>query len=517
MSIRKVYVYSKLRDYAEKDEYIKVFKEKNAKLLKGTEESLTKYIDENLEIMQLDTETNVTDFYTDRDLYVIQLGTYYGEEQHIIDFRDIPRGVYDILNTLFNSDTKFIAHNAKFEYIVIYKFFGVYIKHFKDTMLASKLITAGLEVPSGYNGLANLLKVFFGIDVSKASQTTFTGEMMEPEQLLYANTDVLYLGKLLDALLPVLKRWNLLKCFALENKSLRAIGDLTINGILIDIKALDENIEIFEQNAASNKEAMIDYLINEEDPIIKAGIEALDVVQKEEEVIINWKSHVQKRVILKYLYPDEDIKSSAKNILTKLEDKLDNPKFVTMLLNGNTEGIEEHLISRHMDFLDEHGMIKHKGDLNLNFNSNDQLLSLFKLWYPNLKSVGVTALKKLKKPIINSYKVYSKANKLVTSFGRKIHTFIESDGRIRSDFNQLVPSGSRLSSRRPNMQQAPSTEQYRRMFIPTKNWLLIDTDYASMEIFLAADMSKDVKMLKAISLGYDINKNLLYLHYNYAA
>jgi hypothetical protein len=44
----------------------------------------------------------------------------------------------------------------------LYKHFGIYIKNFKDTFLASKL-TAGLEVPKGYNGLASLvLQVWCG-------------------------------------------------------------------------------------------------------------------------------------------------------------------------------------------------------------------------------------------------------------------------------------------------------------------------------------------------------------------
>jgi hypothetical protein len=42
--------------------------------------------------MQLDTETNVTEHYTLRELYVIQLGTY-ADEQHIIDVKDMSTGV----------------------------------------------------------------------------------------------------------------------------------------------------------------------------------------------------------------------------------------------------------------------------------------------------------------------------------------------------------------------------------------------------------------------------------------
>jgi hypothetical protein len=38
------------------------------------------------------------------------------------------------------------------------------------------------------------------------------------------------------------KKWGLVKCFNLENKALRPIGDLTINGIHVDTDILDENI-----------------------------------------------------------------------------------------------------------------------------------------------------------------------------------------------------------------------------------------------------------------------------------
>jgi ribonuclease D len=51
--------------------------------------------------------------------------------------------------------------------MVLYKHFGIYVKNFKDTFLASKLITAGLEVPKGYNGLASLVLHRFGVDLQK--------------------------------------------------------------------------------------------------------------------------------------------------------------------------------------------------------------------------------------------------------------------------------------------------------------------------------------------------------------
>jgi ribonuclease D len=51
-------------------------------------------------------------------------------------------GVDKLLRKLFaDKEIVFLAHNAKFEYMVLYKHFGIYVKNFKDTFLASKLIT----------------------------------------------------------------------------------------------------------------------------------------------------------------------------------------------------------------------------------------------------------------------------------------------------------------------------------------------------------------------------------------
>lgn len=508
---RKVFVYSETRDYIQ-EEYIDLFKSMGAEIVKGTEASFKRYIEENTE-HQLDTETNVTEHYTLRELYVIQLGNMSADEQHIVDVTDMPKSINSLLRELFsNNKNTFLAHNAKFEYIILYKFFGIYIKNFKDTFLASKLITAGLDVPKGYNGLASLILHRFGVDLSKASQTSFTGEKMTPEQLLYADTDVLYLAKLLDALMGPIKKWGLVKCFNLENKALRPIGDLTINGIYVNKDILEENIISYDQMARNTKQEMVDAFKNDTSPGVQEKITALNVVQKEDEVTINWNSSVQKRQILSRLYPEEDFKSTAKNILLKLADKVPNPANLNKLLNGDTEGLETMLASRHLEFLKERGMFIEKGALNMNFNSNAQLLAFFKIWYPTLAATGVKDLKKLKHPVVEAYKKYTKASKLVSSFGRKMYNYIEEeDGRIHAGFTQLVPTGSRMSSSKPNMQQAPSTEQYRKMFVARPGWKLVDSDYSSAELYIAAYLSGDKQLIFAIEEGYDLHSYSAYL------
>jgi hypothetical protein len=61
-------------------------------------------------MQQLDTETNVTEHYTLRELYVIQLGTR-SRQQHIIDVKHVSTGVDKLLRKLFaDKEIVFLAH-----------------------------------------------------------------------------------------------------------------------------------------------------------------------------------------------------------------------------------------------------------------------------------------------------------------------------------------------------------------------------------------------------------------------
>lgn len=508
---REVYIYSQTNDYIQ-DKYISKFKDENATLIKGTLEDLTRFIFKH-NVLQLDVETNVTDKYLDRELYVVQLGDKEGDEQHIFDIKDIPGFADELLRSLFaNREMRFIAHNGKFEYIVLYKHYGIYIYDFDDTFLMSKLLSAGLDIPTvsadfnGFNSLANQIALRIGVHISKDDQTTFDGEMMTPSQLIYATTDVLYMGKLYDLMMPSLKKWQLVKKYNLERRALRPIGDLTINGVLVDTKALKENIVKFTAAEKVSREIMEGILANEPNNDIKDKIFDLKAVQREDEVVINWGSPKQKKLILQYMYPEDNITSSSIATLNKLVDTVKAPHVINLMLVKDWDSLSMLLVSRHMGFLKDNGFFIKKGYINLNFNSPSQLLALFKIWYPNLSGVGVKDLARLKKsPLIEAYKDNAKASKLVSSFGEKMFSFIEADGRIHGSFSQLVPSGSRMSSSRPNLQQMPSNEEYRRIFIPSKGGKLVDSDYSSAEIYLAAYMAMDKKMIYAIKKGYDMH------------
>ena len=509
--MRKVYIYSTKNDYIQK-EYIDIFKAESAELVKGTVQTLKEFIKAD-QAFQLDLESNVTNNYLERELYVIQLGDVSGENQHVIDYRDADKDTITELKKLLRDRNKvFIAHNGMFEYLLLHKEFGIDIFDIHDTFLMSKLLVAGISLEAGFNGLKHQTKLRLGIEMSKDEQTTFDGNKMTANQLLYATTDVVYMGKLMAKLLRPLKKWKLMKVYNLERRAIRPIADMTINGALIDTDALDENIKEFEDAEKVSRDTMKNIMINEKDADIRSKMLAINAIQPFDEVLINWGSPKQKKLILSYFYPDHEITSSAVAALTKLMGKVDDPSVIETMLNKGYDKLNGLLVSRHMDFLKSSGMFIEKGTININFNSPSQLLELFKIWYVNLSGVGVKDLKKLSKsPLIEAYKKNAKASKLVSSFGRKMYDYIGDDGRIHGSFTQLVPSGSRMSSSRPNLQQMPSTESYRRIFVPRPGWKYVDADYASAELFIAAALSGDKNMWAAIKAGADLHSYSAFL------
>lgn len=99
---------------------------------------------------------------------------------------------------------------------------------------------------------------------------------------------------------------------------------------------------------------------------------------------------------------------------------------------------------------------------SVNWNSSTQVLRLFKRVLPELESVGGDVLYpfRSKHKLILMYLTYKKKQKLYTSYGPNFLNLLGPDGRIHTDFRQILNTG-RISSSNPNMQQIPSTDDYR--------------------------------------------------------
>ena len=118
-------------------------------------------------------------------------------------------------------------------------------------------------------------------------------------------------------------------------------------------------------------------------------------------------------------------------------------------------------------------------------------------------STSIDILQKLKDahPIINKIIEYRSINKISTTYSKVLPTFVKSDGRIHTNFNQTETATGRLSSDNPNMQNIPiKTElgkNLRKVFIPNKDNVFVDADYSQIELRILAIISNDEQLLNA--------------------
>ena len=154
-----------------------------------------------------------------------------------------------------------------------------------------------------------------------------------------------------------------------------------------------------------------------------------------------------------------------------------------------------------------------------NINSPKQLGELLfdKLGLPPVKktktgySTNAEVLEKLKSkhPIIPAIMDYRMLTKLKSTYADGLMAVIDTDGRIRTTFQNLVTATGRLSSTEPNLQNIPVRTdlgaEIRKMFIPKPGCVLVDADYSQIELRVLAHIADDKVMQNAFISGLDVH------------
>ena len=145
-------------------------------------------------------------------------------------------------------------------------------------------------------------------------------------------------------------------------------------------------------------------------------------------------------------------------------------------------------------------------EVTVKWTSPTQVLKVFKVMVPDLDNVNGKALYKYRRefPIIDRYVQYKEKMKLATSYGSDFFKFISSDGKVHTNFNQILDTG-RVASSKPNMQQIPANNKFRNCFIAPPDWCFVSSDYSSQELNVIAFGSKDPVWLDALQQGQDLH------------
>lgn len=107
-------------------------------------------------------------------------------------------------------------------------------------------------------------------------------------------------------------------------------------------------------------------------------------------------------------------------------------------------------------------------------------------------------------PIASEILYFREMNKLLTGFVEPILQNADSEGIIRTTFEQTYAATGRFASRNPNLQNIPP--DIRKGFIPRgREWVFMSADYSQIELRVLAHISGDKNLLKAFEEGQDIH------------
>ena len=109
-------------------------------------------------------------------------------------------------------------------------------------------------------------------------------------------------------------------------------------------------------------------------------------------------------------------------------------------------------------------------------------------------------------PVVAKLLEYRGVAKSISSFGENILEFIEpKTGRIHADFRQIGAPTGRFACSKPNLQQIPHEEEYRRCFSAPDGKMLVIADYSQIELRILADFSDDRNFIEAFESGRDFH------------
>jgi DNA polymerase-1 len=102
---------------------------------------------------------------------------------------------------------------------------------------------------------------------------------------------------------------------------------------------------------------------------------------------------------------------------------------------------------------------------------------------------------------------YRGIQKAISSYGEGLLSHVHpATGRIHANFQQLVTTTGRFSCSSPNLQNIPTTPEYRACFVPPPGHKLVVADYSQIELRILAELTGDVAFRRAFEEGLDLHR-----------
>jgi DNA polymerase I len=457
-------------------------------------------------VFTIDVETNVTKTFVPRRIRTIQLGDKH--EQYVIDLLPFAqRSDFLLSNSIadYRSTDCFapiiatlrpvleskqwlkVGHNLQFDYEMLKWCLGIRMWNLYDTMLAEKVLYAGMYSfdIKGFWALDDLVARYAGLQIDKSNQTSFDlGSPITEDQLVYCALDCRLPMAIKGAQYDKLNKANLLYTCQIEFDAIPAFGDMKLNGLKLDKDKWMAEVNKVKADHLKNVAKLDQWLL----PIVGSktlpnyDLDALEHI---------WKTTT-----------DKEARANAR---------------------------KEFMACRKNLRICRENMDSYEGDAAINYGSNTQLLAaLRKLGFStkvlpdtNDRTLKMCAenpkldMKMLKKTdpeykkvgLIDVIRLYRETKKVLTTYGEGfIRDYIDPDtGLIHASIIQLAAETGRTSSRNPNIQNIPRGSDWRACFTARPGYKLITMDYNGCELRILAEYSREKVFIDAFLKGWDVH------------
>jgi DNA polymerase-1 len=339
--------------------------------------------------------------------------------------------------------------------------------NFYDGSIVEKLLLAGLvtSFETGYFSMDGLVKKYARLEIDKTLQTSFDLESeLTEDQLTYCALDCRLPFAIRAGQKPIVEKADLETTASLENACIGAFGDMHLNGFYLHVPAWVQLAEEIQQQHELNVKTLDYYFL----PVVgKKEKPTIDLVELEE----IWKAEADKE-----------------------ERKLYREQFYAARRKAN-------------EWRDNSA--KWEGEAAINYGSGDQLKAALAKLGIKLSDTNDKTLQKLasKHPVIKALQNYRDSKKKLDTYGVEFVTDYVNPvtGRIHSSINQLGAATGRTSSSKPNIQNIPKDQRYRRCFRSRPGYKLIKVDMSGAELRIIAEMSGDLIWIEAFQKGWDVH------------
>jgi len=202
----------------------------------------------------VDTETSGLDPFSDSVL-LLQIAT--PEKVYIFDCSLVD--ILPLKDILERPSVLKILQNAKFDYKFLKSRFGIALTNIFDTMLAERLLTAGISYKYS---LESMTKKYFSFDLDKTIRLSFIKgvTLLSAEQIRYAARDVVILFLLFETQNKLLAQEQLSSVANMEFDAIVPIAEMELAGLKIDVDKWNAILEEHKEKRDQLERETLDLL-----------------------------------------------------------------------------------------------------------------------------------------------------------------------------------------------------------------------------------------------------------------